>query len=137
MIGPRAALWGALLGVNASVPACLAQTGALPLQLAPRPTSPEISASDLMTRIYIMADDSMEGRKSFTPGNVKGTAYLAAELRKLGLEPAGVNGTYFQTLPPDSSKGNAPARNVIAILRGTDPKLRQTYVATPTASVVS
>jgi hypothetical protein len=30
---------------------------------------------------------------------MKGTAYIAAELKRLGIEPAGENGTYFQTLP--------------------------------------
>ena len=71
----------------------------LPLKHAPRPTSPEISAADLMTRLYIFADDSMQGREAGTIGNVKGTDYIAAEIKKLGLQPAGENGTYFQTIP--------------------------------------
>ncbi len=52
-----------------------------------------------MTRLYIFADDSMLGREAGTEGNVRGTNYLAAEARRIGLEAAGENGTYFQTVP--------------------------------------
>lgn len=41
----------------------------------------------------------MQGRKAGTPGNVKATDYLAAEARRMGLEPAGEDGGYFQTVP--------------------------------------
>ena len=72
---------------------------ALPLKLAPRPTAAAITPADLMTRLYIFADDSMEGREFGERGNVKGTNYIERELRRLGLEPAGENGTFFQVLP--------------------------------------
>lgn len=71
----------------------------LPLKLVAKPTSREISAKDLMSRLYVFADDSMMGRETGTQGNVRGTDYLAAEAKRLGLLPAGENGTYFQTLP--------------------------------------
>jgi hypothetical protein len=71
----------------------------LPLTHAPRPTTAAITARDLMTRLYIFADDSMQGREAGTPGNVKGTDYIAAEIRRLGLVPAGDDGTYFQAIP--------------------------------------
>jgi hypothetical protein len=58
-----------------------------------------ITPGDLATRLYIFADDSMQGREAGTPGNVKGTAYIAAELTRLGLVPGGDDGTYFQTIP--------------------------------------
>src|SRR6266571_602964 len=65
----------------------------------PRPTVPAITAADLMTRLYIFADDSMQGREAGTTGNVRGTDYIARELKRLGLAPGGENGTYFQTIP--------------------------------------
>jgi hypothetical protein len=71
----------------------------LPRTHQPRPTSAAISAGDLMTRLYIFADDSMQGREAGTIGNVKGTAYIASELKRIGLKPAGDSGTYFQVLP--------------------------------------
>ena len=71
----------------------------LPVKLAPKPTKASISVQDLMTRLYIFADDSMMGREAGTSGSVKATDYLAAEAKRIGLVPAGDNGTYFQTLP--------------------------------------
>jgi hypothetical protein len=71
----------------------------LPVKLAPQPTKPEISVKDLMTRLYILADDSMGGREAGTIGNFKGTEYIAAEAKRMGLLPAGDDGTYFQVLP--------------------------------------
>jgi len=52
-----------------------------------------------MTRLYIYADDSMMGRDASTAGNVKATDYIAAQVRRIGLQPAGDSGTYFQTIP--------------------------------------
>jgi hypothetical protein len=71
----------------------------LPRTHQPRPTSAAISAGDLMTRLYIFADDSMQGREAGTIGNVKATEYIASDLKRMGLKPAGDSGTYFQALP--------------------------------------
>ncbi len=65
----------------------------------PTPTTSAITVNDLQSRLYQFSADSMQGRLMGTPGNVKGAEYIASELRRLGLEPAGENGTYFQTLP--------------------------------------
>jgi hypothetical protein len=62
----------------------------------PTPTTAAITPADLKTRLYIFADDSMQGRLLATAGNVKGVEYIASELKRMGLEPAGDNGTYFQ-----------------------------------------
>ncbi|HJQ18811.1 MAG TPA: M28 family peptidase [Gemmatimonadaceae bacterium] len=73
--------------------------GALPIKHAPQPTTASISAADLMTRLYIFADDSMQGRETGTVGHLKSTDYIARELARLGLQPAGDSGTFFQTVP--------------------------------------
>ncbi len=72
---------------------------ALPRHYAGPPTVADITPGDLMTRLYIFADDSMMGRRVGTIYNDKGTAYIEREVRRLGLLPAGDNGTYFQKLP--------------------------------------
>ena len=74
----------------------------------PQPTSAAISAADLRTRLYIIADDSMEGRDSGHRGSARAAAYIAGETQRLGLTPGGENGTFFQAIPlrvrrPDSS----------------------------------
>jgi hypothetical protein len=58
-----------------------------------------ITDEDLERRLRIIADDSMMGRESGSDGDYKAAEYVAAEFRRLGLEPAGENGTYFQTVP--------------------------------------
>jgi hypothetical protein len=63
------------------------------------PTSGAIAPSDLMSRLYVFSDDSMLGRESGTRGNVLGTNYVAREMQKMGLQPAGENGGWFQTVP--------------------------------------
>ncbi len=80
-------------------PAALAAQTDLPRHHTPEPTGADITSSDLMTRLYILADDSMMGREAGTLGNVKGTDYIAAEAKRIGLQPAGDDGTYFQTVP--------------------------------------
>jgi hypothetical protein len=62
-------------------------------------TSSDITEADLRHRLFLIADDSMMGRETGSEGAYKATEYIAAEFRRLGLEPAGENGTYFQTVP--------------------------------------
>ena len=80
-----------------AAPALLAQKN--PEKYAPRPTTGAITPADLMTRVYGFADDSMMGRQTGTVYHDKGTDYIARELKRLGLKPAGDSGTYFQRLP--------------------------------------
>ena len=71
----------------------------LPLKLEPTKTTPAITVADLMTRIYRFADDTMRGRMAGSPEAMKGTEYIAGELKRLGLQPAGDSGTYYQNVP--------------------------------------
>jgi hypothetical protein len=66
---------------------------------APARTDAAITPADVRARIYLIADDSMRGRQAGFIGNFMMTNYLAAETARLRLEPAGDNGTYFQTIP--------------------------------------
>jgi hypothetical protein len=111
-------------------PALVAQSTALPLKHAPRPTGAAITQEDLKTRLYLFADDSMMGRQVGREGNMKGTAYIAREVQRLGLEPAGDNGTFFQSLPyvqHHFTSGTVFTVNGKALRWETD------YVVTPTA----
>ena len=89
-----------LAGQQNAPPAAVPQPDTkLPLTHAPLPTAPAITPADLMTRLYIYAADSMQGREAGTIGDVKATDYIAAEVKRMGLVPAGDDGTYFQTIP--------------------------------------
>ena len=65
----------------------------------PYRTVADITEADLRHRLYLIADDSMMGRESGSLGNYKTAQYVGTEFKRLGLEPAGENGTYFQTVP--------------------------------------
>jgi hypothetical protein len=100
MIHPRALLGAVAALLAPSLLLAQAITApTLPRMHAPLPTAPAINAADLMTRIYLFADDSMHTREAGTMGNVKGTDYIAREAQRIGLRPAGENGTFFQTVP--------------------------------------
>ena len=88
-----------LLLLALCAPAAARAQTELPRTHRPVATVPAITPGDLMTRLYIFADDSMQGREAGTIGNVKGTDYIAAEIKRAGLVPAGDGGTYFQTIP--------------------------------------
>lgn len=55
-----------------------------------------ITAADLRAKIEILAHDSMMGRDTPSPGLERAAAYVIGEFRRLGLRPAGENGTYLQ-----------------------------------------
>ena len=98
---------------------------------APVPVSPE----SLRANLYAIADDSMGGRMTGSLGNYETAEWVAAAFRKDGLEPAGEDATYFQTLPvvftqrAQAAGRRYPVRNVIGILRGSDPALNASYVS--------
>ena len=89
------------LALATVLPALLAAQAAkpLPLKFSGPPTKAPITAEDLMTRLYVYADDSLMGRQVGTEWNVRATAYIEREVRRMGLKPGGDNGTFFQDLP--------------------------------------
>ena len=56
----------------------------------------EILAADMREHVEALASPGFEGRMTGTTGEQKATQYVADEFRRLGLEPAGQNSTYFQ-----------------------------------------
>lgn len=67
--------------------------------LGAQATTADITTKDLEYRLEIIADDSMMGRESGSKGDYMAAGYVASEFKRLGLEPAGEGGTYFQTVP--------------------------------------
>src|SRR5690606_31884110 len=75
-----------------------------PLRLDPQPTTAEITQRDLLPRLYIYADDTMQGRATGTERYARATDYVARELERLGVTPAGDEGSYFQDVPYGSRR---------------------------------
>src|SRR5688572_25338674 len=65
----------------------------------PGTTAPAIAEADLRARLAAFAHDSLAGRAAGTEAHRRATAYIAGELRRLGLRPAGDSGTFLQALP--------------------------------------
>jgi hypothetical protein len=95
----RIALAAVLLGTAcAGAQPSPATTTAQPVAFAAA-TGPAITEADLRHRLFLIADDSMGGRPTGSPGHIMATDYLAAEMQRLGLQPAGDDGTFFQNVP--------------------------------------
>jgi hypothetical protein len=86
------------------------------------PMSPEA----MRTRLDAYAADSMRGRLTGTADNVKATRWIADELRKIGLEPAGDDGTFLQRVPLVRGAADTAASSIIAA--GTTLRAYEDYV---------
>ncbi len=94
---PMAALGALMLAAACSAPATNTET--------PDTTTTEATtglaadAGAIEAHMAYLADDALEGREAGTEGYDKAAAYVAAEMEKLGVAPAGNDGTFFQTVP--------------------------------------
>src|SRR5688572_2314726 len=55
-----------------------------------------VDTAAMAAHLRFLASDLLEGRAPATRGGRLAAEYVAAQFQALGLEPAGVNGTYFQ-----------------------------------------
>jgi Zn-dependent M28 family amino/carboxypeptidase len=117
---------------------------ALPLAAAPVPAEvapilERISAASMRGNLSFLASDALEGRGTPSRGLDIAAEFIASQFRAAGLEPLGDDG-YFQTAdwnlidpkraknPPASPAAPVKVRNVVGVLRGSDPQLKETYV---------
>ena len=100
----------------------------------------EITPAALEADLSFLASDALAGRDTPSPGLETAAEFIASRFRGAGLEGP-VNGSYFQCADLTQAAQNEAARqhfklahqpvvgrNVIGVLRGSDPKLRNTYV---------
>ena len=118
---------------------------------AQRPTR----AADVKRILYPLADDSMGGRLTGSPGEAMAARFIAAEMQRIGLKPLGDSG-YFQKVPvaavplatPSRSgrterlmllksfaerdtfpaERRRPSVNVLGMIEGSDPVLKHDVV---------
>lgn len=93
----------ALLSACTEQPTNAPETEAQPadaglLMPLPSGTVAEITADDLGQRIAALADDAFEGRGPASENGEQAADWIAAEMARIGLEPAGENGTWFQSV---------------------------------------
>ncbi|HAY07768.1 MAG TPA: M28 family metallopeptidase [Hyphomonas sp.] len=82
----------ALLPLTAVLLAACAPEAKAPAELPP----PDAAAIE--THMSYLASDDLEGREAGTPGYDLAADYVAAEFEKIGLKPAGTDGTWFQPI---------------------------------------
>ncbi|HXM39498.1 MAG TPA: M28 family peptidase [Gemmatimonadales bacterium] len=94
--------WNAVAMLTVIASASLAQqSGAPRATAAPIP----VNTAAMDAHVRFLSSDLLEGRAPATRGGRLAAEYIAAQFLALGLEPAGVNGTYFQ---PVSLVGMTP-----------------------------
>ncbi len=79
----------------APIPAPAQQAAASPATRLAR----AVDANVLRAHLGFLADDALEGRAAGTRGGELAAKYIASQFERLGLEPAGDSGTYFQRVP--------------------------------------
>lgn len=105
--------------------------------------SPAGSADEVREIVGALSADSMEGRRTGTPGSARAARFIAERMRSYGLEPGG-DSSYFQRVPyeavvgPEGPMLRLPGReasdsaaveriddyNLIGLIRGSDPAIR-------------
>ncbi len=60
-------------------------------------STPDFSPTDVMRHVDFLTRKELGGRLTGTAGERRATAYVAAYLESLGFEPAGEDGTFFQS----------------------------------------
>jgi Zn-dependent M28 family amino/carboxypeptidase len=85
-----------------------------------------ITGDEIKSHIAVLANDSLKGRKPFTPGEAKAINYISSQFKKLGLEP-GNHGSYFQDVPmveitssPSSTMEISGGKTAITLNSSTD-----------------
>jgi len=78
-----------------------ARYSALPAQsLTPATRLARAASADVLRgHLEYLSDDLLEGRAPATRGGELAARYVAAQFRRLGLEPAGDSGTYYHQVP--------------------------------------
>lgn len=78
------------------------------------PELPAVDTELLRRHIVALSDDSMQGRRPGTEGGAKAVAYIIEQMKALGLQPAGENGGFTQTVPMRSVKLD-PSRSSVSL----------------------
>lgn len=82
----------------------------------------EIDTSNLKEHLYILASDTLEGRKTGEKGQKIAAKYIADQYRELGISPPVGYDNYYQEIPHEFIKqeSNSSSENVIAYIRGNE-----------------
>jgi hypothetical protein len=80
-----------------------------------------IQVNDLVRHVEVLADDTFEGREAGSRGGRAAGVYLTKELAKFGVQPAGIDGSWFQPYT-----GNQ--QNILGRLAGSEPTFKDQVI---------
>lgn len=88
---------------------------------------PVFSEKRMMSTIKYLASEELKGRGLGTPEIDQAAEYIAQQFEEAGLKP--IKGTYYQKFTHDfKDKGELNLTNIIGVIPGTDPKLKDEVV---------
>lgn len=125
LVSPSAAAWQAKT-------ATVATQTAPTLTVAERRASARVKLETIREVTAKLSSNEFEGRGTAQPGADKAAQYLADRFKKLGLKPAGENGTYFQPIKFKSAEVLPESSLTIAdsvLKHGTDYVVLPPYTA--------
>jgi len=104
----------------------------LALTATPQSSATHDSA-EIRGAMEYLASDAMQGRASGSHDELLAATYLASQLRQIGIAPAGDHDGYIQNVSGEfnffrQGKKQWTTRNVIGVLKGRDPKLKDEVI---------
>ncbi|HOO42339.1 MAG TPA: TonB family protein [Bacteroidales bacterium] len=82
----------------------------------------------LRSHVEALTSDSLKGRKAGSEGEMDAAAYISRSFSQNGLELLYPEGFQDFSFIDESSKDTLHSRNVVAVIPGYDPKLREEYI---------
>ena len=83
-------------------------------------------SESLEKHVHFLASDQLLGRGFGTPQGIEAAEYIKQQFKDAGVEP--LNGTYFHPFMARSGILNIPGINVVGVIPGSDPELRDEYI---------
>ena len=102
----------------------------LPKRKALAMLAPVFSSERMLKTVNYLASDELAGRAPGSAGINKAIDYIVEKFKNAGLQPGADDGSYFQTWDEviDASGNKAPVKNIIGIIPGTNPNLKDESV---------
>jgi Zn-dependent M28 family amino/carboxypeptidase len=108
---------GPLLAISCIVASTIASA-----QNAPVAATDEARGRVWWKHVQVLADDSMKGRQTGSDDYLRAAAYVVEKFKSYGLQPAGVNGTFYQPVRFDVQRVIAEKSSLSLISGGkTEP----------------
>lgn len=88
----------------------------------------KVDATDLKRHVSYLASDELGGRGTPSEGLNKAADYIAAEMKASGVDPGNGESYFQETEWKGRTNVGEKVRNVIGIIKGSDPELSKTYI---------